>query len=320
MAIKVQCECGRRLTARDEFAGKRAQCSACGRILRVPERPAQAGEGTAAAGANAAATEQALEITEFLEPPGVPIKKKEKTISLQQMFEALLDPRSIQWMLILGGGLTVLGLVIWLVAWGGFANAYVLAAALGIGTLAILGTGWLVALKTRFKVAGQAVTFLGCVLAPLNLWFYHAQDIVTLGQHLWIGGVICCLLYAATVYVLRDPLFMYAVEAGVTLTAGLILAELGWVGNTPHLCMFLIALGLLSIHAERAFAPEEGEFTRARFGMPLFWSGHVQIGLSLLILLGVQIVGWLLGPVQDLFGTQWQGNLLSESSLLAGFL
>jgi len=42
-------------------------------------------------------------------------------------------------------------------------------------------------------------------------------------------GVICCLIYAATVYVLRDPLFMYAVEGGVTLTLLLLLANLGKV-------------------------------------------------------------------------------------------
>jgi len=81
--------------------------------------------------------------------------------------------------------------------------------------------------------------------------------------------------------------------AGATLTVGLILAELGWVGHAPQLCMFLMALGLISIHAERAFPPQEGHFARERFGMPLFWSGHVQLGLSLAILLGVQIiVGW----------------------------
>ena len=324
MAIEVQCQCGRRLKARDEFAGKRGQCMFCARVITIPQRGTEAVDAAAAVrgavGMVGLEGEEPVHITEFLDPPAAPIEKKERAISLRQMFEALLDPRSIQWMLILGGGLTVLGLVIWLVAWGVFENPYVLAAALLVGTLAILGVGWLVVLKTRFKVAGQAVTFLGCVLAPLNLWFYQAQELVTLDQKLWVGGLVCCLLYAATVYVLRDPLFMYAVEGGVTLTAGLILAELGWVGHTPQLCMFLMALGLISIHAERAFPPREEHFTRERFGMPLFWSGHVQLGLSLLILLGVQIAGWLLGPIRELFGTEWEGNLLTWSPLLAGIL
>ena len=55
--------------------------------------------------------------------------------------------RSIQWMLTLGGGLSVLGLIVWLTSWGVFKNKLVLAAALGIGSLAILAAGWWVSLK-----------------------------------------------------------------------------------------------------------------------------------------------------------------------------
>ena len=51
-------------------------------------------------------------------------------------------------MLTLGGGLFVLGLLIWLVSWGVFQNPAILAAALGSGTLAIVGAGWWVALMT----------------------------------------------------------------------------------------------------------------------------------------------------------------------------
>jgi hypothetical protein len=36
MAIHVTCSCGKVLQARDEDAGREAQCSACGRILTVP--------------------------------------------------------------------------------------------------------------------------------------------------------------------------------------------------------------------------------------------------------------------------------------------
>jgi hypothetical protein len=128
------------------------------------------------------------------------------------------------------------GLVVaWLVSWGVFQNPAILAVALGIGTLAIAAAGWWVVLTTRFRIAGQALTFLACVVAPLNLWFYHAQDLIALEDHLWLGGVVCCLLYVATVYVLRDPLFLYAVEAGLTLTAALFLAELGLASDLGYL-------------------------------------------------------------------------------------
>ena len=193
--------------------------------------------------------------------------------------------------------------------------------ALAIGTLAILAGGWWLVLKTRFRTAGQALAFLGCVVAPLNLWFYDAQNLITLDHNLWMGGVVCCLLYIATVYVLRDPLFMYAVEAGVTLTALLLLANLGWISDTSFLCLFLAVIGLISIHAERAFEPREDvTFNRQRFGMPLFWSGHVQLASALLMLLGTQVWGWMFHPTRHLLNISWDGNTLSHSSLLAGGL
>jgi hypothetical protein len=36
MSIEVACQCGRNLKARDEHAGQRAKCPACGAILNVP--------------------------------------------------------------------------------------------------------------------------------------------------------------------------------------------------------------------------------------------------------------------------------------------
>ncbi|MBI3861549.1 MAG: hypothetical protein HY290_06610 [Planctomycetia bacterium] len=264
-----------------------------------------------------------MDIVDFLDPPRAkPVAKPARQpISVRMMFEALLDPRSIQWMLMLGGGLLVLGLVIWLVSKGIFKDPKVLAIAMGVGSLAILGGGWGVMLKTRFRTAGQALTFLGCVVAPMNLWFYHAQGLITLDQNLWIGGLVCCLIYAATVYVLRDPLFMYAVEGGLTLTTLLLLADLHWISDTSFLCLFLVGLGLVSIHFERAFPPgDDGTFTRKRFGMPLFWSGHAQFGAGLLILLGTQAAGWMFHPARHLLDWTWEGNTLSQHSLLAGGL
>jgi len=324
MAIEVRCACGRVGKARDEFAGKRAQCPWCGRVVAVPQLsagPAGTAEPAEAAGAAAAAVYPGVaSFTEYLDPPATPVAVKEKVPVLRRMFEALLDPRSIQWMLILGGGLAVLGLVIWLVSIGVFEDPVVLAVALGIGSLAILGAGWAVVLKSRFRIAGQALTFLGCVVAPLNLWFYHTQGLVTLEGNLWVGGLVCCLLYAATVYVLRDPLFMVAVEAGITLSVGLLLAALRLPWDWANLSVMLTALGLVSLHAERAFPPEAEPFDRKRFGMPLFWSGHVQIAFSLLLLLGLQIVAWLVHPDHKFLEIGWVGNWLTDSPLWAGIL
>ncbi|MCA9236899.1 MAG: hypothetical protein KDA44_15590 [Planctomycetales bacterium] len=318
MAIKMRCNCGRALLAPENFAGATGYCPSCGQMVVVPPETAVDDEA-------AFRDVEALPIREFLDPPRETLFESNaanptpaSTPVLRRMFEALLDPRAIQWMLMIGGGLCVLGIIVWLVSKGVFENKLVLAAVLGAGTLAILGGGWYTALRTRFRVAGQALTFLGCVVAPLNLWFYHAQGLATVDNHLWIGGVVCCLLYAFTVRALRDPLFMYACEAGVTLTALLLLADLGKIVDAPWLSLFLTALGLISIHAERAFSPaENAEFPRRRYGLPLFWSGHAQMGIGLAILLGSQLLGWLREPAAALWGIQFDGNLLTERHMVA---
>lgn len=214
---------------------------------------------------------------------------KEKSI-LTRMFETLLDAQTIRRLLGLGGGLFVLGLVIWLVSLGVFENKLILAATLGAGSLAILGSGWYVTLFSRYRIAGQAITFLGCVVLPLNLWFYHAQDILRVGQNLWAGGLVCALLYVATVYFLRDPAFMYAVEVGITLTLLLFLGDLNVVNDVTWLSMSLALLAMMSIHARAAFAESaQSGFSRKRYGMPLFWSGHVQLIAAALLLVISQL-------------------------------
>ena len=127
---------------------------------------------------------------------------------------------------------------------------------------------------------------------------------------------------------LPDPLFMYAVEVGVTLTVVLFLGELGLAANISYLCLALIGLGLVSIHAERAFSPSDRIFNRRRFGLPLFWSGHAQAGVALVLLLVTQLADWLLQPAQSLLTHPWighsltlvanhSGGLLPQSFLLA---
>ena len=156
------------------------------------------------------------------------------------------------------------------------------------------------------------------MVAPLNLWFYHAQDLITLDNNLWLGGVVCCLLYVATVYVLRDPLFLYAVEAGLTLTAALFLAELGLASDLGYLTVVLMALGLISIHAERAFPPE-GEHVHP---LPIR-DAAVLVRPRAARTVGVDLAGDsdcpLVGrPDRGLIPIGWQGNWLTASSLVAG--
>lgn len=329
MLIKMRCKCGMNLKIREEFAGKRGICPYCGRETVIPSveqaEEAEPQPGPDAAQASSQADQEApLDVVEFLDPPSKPIAPKEKTHWFRKMMVALLDPRAIQWLLVIGGALMVLGMIIWLVSLGVFENPYYLAVALGLASLSIHGGGCFVVLKTRFKTAGRALTFLGCVVLPLNVWFYYANDMMTLEGHLWVGVFVCCLIYGATVFVLRDPLFMYAVEGGLTLTLLLLLAAFGggsldWASAVS---LALIALALVSIHAKRAFPPEGETFTRLRFGMPLFWSGHLQLAGALVFLAAAQGMNLFLHPSEAILGIRWHeisvGN--AEMWLLAGGL
>jgi len=263
-----------------------------------------------------------MEVTEFLDPPSAPIEcpQPERESVLRRMFEALLDPRSIQWMLMIGGGLLVLGLVVLLVNLLDLKAPYIVAGSMGIGTLAVLAGGWFLTMKTKYKTAGRALTFLACVIAPLNLWYYHVQDLMTIQNHLWVGGVVCSLLYIATVRILRDPLFLYAVEAGITLTVLMFLPVVHVNLDAPTVSLALLALGAISIHAERGFSAEVEQFSRQAYGLPLFWSGQVQTGAALLVLLGSQFLGWMDEPIARMTGFGFQGNLLTTAPLLAGTL
>lgn len=274
MPAEIRCVCGTNVSV----AGTTARCPECGRVVRA--RVVAGGD------------ELAAEIQEFLPTESLAAKREpaDKTSVAKQMFEALLDPRAIQWLMTLGGSLSVVGLIVWLVSVGAFDSPLRQAAAFGVGTLALFAAGGSLARLTRHRLAGEALAFLACVVAPLNLWFYHAQELVTVDGRLWMGGVACCALYAATLFTFRRPLFLYAVQVGVTLTALLLIADFGEVGVTG-LSLTLAILGAVAVHLERAF-PAEGTFDRRRFGPPLLWTGLCQVAVALAVLLPAQIFHW----------------------------
>lgn len=201
---------------------------------------------------------------------------------LARVLQRLVDPRVQQNLLTLGGVLFVVGLVIALASSGLFNDPRVAAAGLGMLSVTLLGSGAWVVARTRHSLAGQALTFLGCVVLPLNLWYYAYQGLVAVDQHLWVGGVVCVGVYAAIVYLLRRPLFLYAVELGATLTVILLLAQFQAVGNTTWIGWTLLIVGLVSILSEAIFPNETAqEFSRKRYGLPLFAAGHVQLAVGL---------------------------------------
>lgn len=214
------------------------------------------------------------------------------------LWEIILDPRTIQWLLGLGGALLVVGLVIWLATLGVFENPTVVAVALGVANAAVLCGGWAVIRFTRYQMAGRAITLLACLVMPLNLWFYHSYDLITLDGHLWVAALACCVMYLASALVLRDHLFVYVLNGGVAMTGLLMLADAGKFWEIASPAVLLAVLGIMAIHLERAFPVIEGPFSRRRFGAAFFNSGHVLMAAGLLLVLGSQIAGdWLFQPL-----------------------
>ena len=183
----------------------------------------------------------------------------------------------------IGGGLGLAGVVVMLHGYGVFDDARIVAA------LAVVGTGLLIAAGQachRFGVdwAGRVLTFLGCVAAPLNLWYWHAQGLVDVHQHLWVGATGCVALYAALLYRRAEPVYLYAVQIGVALTSFLILADINQARHLPLLSVILVVGGVVTMLANRLWPDDDTHrFARRRFDVPLWIGGHVQLAAGLAI-------------------------------------
>ena len=214
--------------------------------------------------------------------------------------EVLVDPKTLQGLMFCGGGLLVLGLVVWLWSIGIFENKLVVATCLGVANAALLVCGVAGARFSRYQTASKAVTMLACLVMPLNLWFYDAQGLITLDQggHLWVPALVCCAIYVVVARILADPLFVNAIVGGVTMTGLLFLADnqIGRLWEIIAPSSFLVVLGMICIHVERAFPPEDGPFSRANFGRAFFRAGHIVMGLGLMVLLVGRIAGRLYEP------------------------
>jgi hypothetical protein len=197
-----------------------------------------------------------------------------------------------------GGGLLTLGLVLWLTVIGVFKEPLHAAIGLGAANFAMLGAGVGLAGWTRYRLAGRATAMLGCLLLPLNLWFYDAQGLVTLagGGNLWVPALVCCVVYAGVARGLKDSLFVYAFVAGVAMTGLVFLADGDvarfWEVVAPS--TLLVSLGVGCIHAERLFPeadrPDE-PLSRQDFGLAFFRAGHALLASGL----GLLLVGRLTG-------------------------
>ncbi|MDA1229441.1 MAG: hypothetical protein O2856_01580 [Planctomycetota bacterium] len=250
---------------------------------------AEPARANTSARSNASATSASAAATEpETKPPAVPRRS---------LLEIILDPRSIQCLLGLGGALMVVGLVIllWL---NDYFTPPVLAMILAFTNVVLLAAGLATIRYTRYQLAGKALSLLSCFVMPLNLWYCHSNGLVTIDGHLWMCAVLISALYAVAAVMLKDELFVYVFSAGVAMTGLMFLADLQpsparfWEIASP--ATMLVVLGLIGIHLQRAFLVGEGPFTRGRFGMAFFWAGHFQLAVGLILLLAAQVAGdWL---------------------------
>ena len=227
-------------------------------------------------------------------------------VSIGRLLDAILDPRSLQYLMMMGAGLLMVGLVIWLATQGYFDNPLIIAIVAAIANLGVLGGGAYLLRQTRFEMAGRGLCLLACMAMPLHLWFYDAQGLVVLneGGHLWIPALVIVLLYGVCAVVIRDRLFAFAVVGGVTLTGLMLLGDQAigkfWEGAATS--TLLLVIGAIAIHIRQAFPEREGPFSRNQFGQAFFHAGHGVLLAGLCVLLTWNVTAWTyVGPLNDVW-------------------
>lgn len=230
-----------------------------------------------------------------------PAAKPQESLPKLSLVERMLDPKSLHALMMSGGGLLVIGLVIWLWSIGVFENSLVVAVCLGTANFAMIGGGAALARFTRYLTAGRSIALLGCLIMPLNLWFYDAQGLITLahGGHLWIPALVCCLIYAVVARILKDALFVYTLVGGIAMTGLLFLADqqVGRFWEIISPATLLVVLGMICVHLERLFDDTAEIFKRSTFGKAFFRSGHIVMAAGLAVLFGGRVVGLLFDPI-----------------------
>ena len=210
------------------------------------------------------------------------------------LIEQILSPQALQWMMLSGGGLLVVGLVVWLWSIRVFENPLVASGLVGAVTMGLLSGGVAMVRFSRYQLAGRGIALLGAVALPLNLWLYDAQGLITLsnGGHLWIPAALICLIYGAVARVLRDSTFVYALVGGVVMTGMLFLADesIGRLWALMPPVTFLVVIGWLATFAERLFTDGEGDFSRKNFGLAFHRAGLIVVTAGLTLLLGGHLV------------------------------
>lgn len=242
--------------------------------------------------------EMPIEIISESAPQAPPIYQRNddgEYVRRPSLLERLLSPQSLQWMMTVGGGMLVIGYVVWLWSIGIFDNPVVVAVTMGGAIAAVISVGVGMVKFSRYQLAGNGLTLLGAMAMPLQLWFYHAQHLINLndGGHLWMPAAAFCLVYAVIARVLRNPAFVYTFVGGIVTTGMLFLADqsVNQFWNLLPQVTFLVGLGWVFVFAEKWFVETDSDFDRSRFGQSFFRAGIVTVLGGLSLLLASQVAG-----------------------------
>ena len=202
----------------------------------------------------------------------------------KSVFEKMLSPQSLGWMMALGGGMLVLGFAIWLWSIGVFENPITLAVTIGTINVSLLGLGIWLLKGTRYQIAGKGITLLCSLALPLNLWLYDSQGLITVANgKLWIPAFLISIGYAAIARITKESSFVYTLVGGIATTGILFLAgtpgQLFWAALP--IATLLATIGSISIFVDRLFVENDGAFARKNFGLAFFRAGHVVLILGL---------------------------------------
>ena len=228
------------------------------------------------------------------------------------LFERLLSPQSLGWMMSIGGGLLVLGFAIWLWSIGVFENPLILAVSVGALNLSLLGLGIWLLQNTRHKIAGKGITLLSSLALPLNLWLYDSQSLITIGEgKLWMPAFLISIIYAAIARITKDSNFVYTLVGGFVMTGVLFMAGASnFLWEVLPIATFMIAVGSVCVHADRWFLENDGLFSRQNFGLAFFRAGQIVLILGLGTLFSGQ---WMLHLVGESGSQLWTLGLLAST-------
>jgi hypothetical protein len=185
-----------------------------------------------------------------------PLSASVRAAERRPLFELLADAHTLRLLLYTGAAMLIVGIVIWLhdVLYLKLQEPLVQAVLLALGTVAATIFGWLTTLRTRLRLTGRALTFIGSSLVPVNFWFLVRSGLINNNGRAWMVCALCASLYAQTAALLRERLYVYLACAASVATLWALILRTTPEANGLY-ALALMTASLVFLHLSRLFAP-----------------------------------------------------------------